>query len=81
MVLADIKTDVALTAAENLRKKIEKAAFDNIKITASFGLSCIHFGAKTPEDIIHQADQALYHSKSQGRNTVTVWNEQIGKVN
>jgi polar amino acid transport system substrate-binding protein len=59
--------------AETMRKKIEKSRFDEIAITCSFGVTSIEFNAKSPTELIDQADLALYKSKSVGRNQVTLW--------
>ncbi len=42
-------------------------------VTASFGLSALRFGAADLAELLDQADQALYASKSGGRNRVTVF--------
>ena len=42
-------------------------------VTASFGLSALRFGAADVGELLDQADQALYASKSGGRNRVTVF--------
>ena len=62
-----------LDLAEVMRQKIEVSRFENIAITCSFGVTSIKFNAKSPTELIHQADLALYKSKSNGRNQVTLW--------
>jgi diguanylate cyclase (GGDEF)-like protein len=62
-----------LELAEIMRQKIEISRFKNIVITCSFGVTSIKFNAKSPTEFIHQADLALYKSKSNGRNQVTLW--------
>ncbi len=61
--------------AERIRVAIEKGVgadfFDIVQITASFGVASIRSGADKPNDMVEQADQALYHSKENGRNQVT----------
>jgi diguanylate cyclase (GGDEF)-like protein/PAS domain S-box-containing protein len=61
--------------AEAIRKHIEKGTganfLDKCSITASFGVASIHSGATKPNDMVEQADRALYVSKESGRNRVT----------
>ncbi|MEL0630586.1 diguanylate cyclase [Psychromonas aquatilis] len=63
----------AKNIAELLRDKIANANFNNINLTCSFGVSSIQFNANNPEALIEQADLALYQSKENGRNRVTLW--------
>lgn len=58
--------------AERLRKKIELYEFDNVgHRTASFGVSTYQ-ESDTFEAIIQRADHALYESKKNGRNKVSI---------
>jgi diguanylate cyclase (GGDEF)-like protein/PAS domain S-box-containing protein len=75
-------TDIALAAmmAERLRKQISKTVTDNITelngpLTVSFGVASIAGGGKNADNLIDQADVALYASKETGRNKVTRWDE------
>ena len=52
---------------------------DDVSVTCSFGLSSMKFNAKSPAELINQADLALYQSKTLGRNQVTVWSEELEK--
>jgi diguanylate cyclase (GGDEF)-like protein len=45
------------------------------RITVSFGLSSLEFGATTLTELIKQADQALYLAKGSGRNRVCRYEE------
>jgi len=55
---------------ENLRKKIEKAQFEEIgHITCSIGMT-MRKDNDTEEDIFNRADEALYDAKETGRNKV-----------
>lgn len=68
----------ALEFAERIRQIIEqtevKMEAQAIRTTASFGLAVFQKQAGlTLEQFIAQADEALYQSKSKGRNRVTVW--------
>ncbi len=73
----DIET--AQVIIERLREAIAKftavsEGTINISVSASFGLSTLK-ADETVEDAIKQADEALYVSKTSGRNKVTVWEE------
>lgn len=68
--------DDARIVVESLRKKIEDYSFSkdlNLKITASFGLSQLQNADETLDDITKRADNALYISKKEGRNRVSVF--------
>jgi len=60
--------------AEAIREAVEKAEFiiptsvTPIKATLSLGTANREFFNQTGQDIIHNADTALYHSKLKGRN-------------
>ena len=78
LVLSGVLPEQAMLIVEAIRQKIEVSYFDGITVTCSFGVTSIRFNAQTPADLIHQADLALYKSKQNGRNKVTLWNETIG---
>ncbi|WP_374246843.1 diguanylate cyclase [Zoogloea sp.] len=69
----------AVEVAERLRLAIESNAgaavreIPGIRITSSFGVASIRNGAKDPAELIDQADNALYESKQNGRNRVSLW--------
>lgn len=71
----------ACVIAERARVTIENEASAGIrsvqvrKITSSFGVATLTDGAHSLQELIDQADQALYASKEAGRNRVTVWAE------
>ena len=65
--------------ANTMCLKIENADFYDIPITCSFGVSSIKFNAKKPVELINQADLALYKSKANGRNQVTLWYPDLEK--
>ncbi|MDS4077205.1 MAG: diguanylate cyclase [Candidatus Accumulibacter sp.] len=79
LVLTDTTIEQGLAVAERMRTTIESTAGPSIRttdvgtITSSFGLASITDGAPNIEQLIEQADDALYDSKKNGRNRVTLW--------
>lgn len=64
--------------AEQCRSKIEAQETSGIRVTSSFGVSTLKYGAETIDELITQADEALYASKENGRNRVTGWDNKSG---
>ena len=77
--LPGVSSDQAWQIVERLRIDVDHEAGRSIRdheglhITASFGISSIKQGAADPDAMIQLADEALYYSKQNGRNRVTVW--------
>lgn len=69
----------ATAIAERIRASLEADGSKAIRgtdvhtITASFGISTMNDGASSIEQMIEQADSALYESKRTGRNRITLW--------
>nr|WP_316653607.1 PleD family two-component system response regulator [uncultured Gellertiella sp.] len=76
VIMPDTLPDTATAIAERLRSAIECREFrlrpggPSITITASMGIASNLAGAATPEQMLKQADLALYEAKSNGRNRV-----------
>lgn len=68
----------ASNLAERLRTHVEAEAAERVRtvprlaITVSCGISSTGFGARTPLELVDQADKALYAAKEGGRNCVMV---------
>lgn len=77
----------AADLAERLRIHVETEAGVRVRtasclgITVSCGISSTAFGARTPLELIDQADKALYAAKEGGRNCVMALDPVIAKVN
>ncbi len=76
IILPDTDGPAAFRMAERLRKalseRVVKAGKEQIKMTASCGVSATDLGYSTPEELIHSADEALYASKETGRNRTSL---------
>ncbi len=70
ILLPAVNMDNAVLVAEKLRSSIEQLKIDGLgKITASFGVSCVHKDDDI-HSVINRADIALYSAKAAGRNRV-----------
>lgn len=71
----DIDSEQAASISERIRESIEATDFGrlapNLNITASFGVSDTR-RARSYEDLLRQADQALFRAKAEGRNRVAM---------
>lgn len=76
VVMPDTPPEMAAAVAERLRTIVEMNPFKlrqagvAIQITASLGISSTVWGAESPEQLLKQADRALYDAKHSGRNRV-----------
>lgn len=76
IILTGANQEQAMRITNMIRQKVEAYEFtDGLKVTTSFGVTSSQFNAKDPNEIINQADMALYRSKAQGRNQVTLWDK------
>jgi diguanylate cyclase (GGDEF)-like protein len=78
ILLAETDLEEALAVAERVRKSVEeypftvKVAHPYEKVTVSLGVSTMEEGSMKPTpELIHEADIALYRSKTLGKNLVT----------
>jgi len=76
IIFPDTDKERAAKICENIRQKIKDYQFFNEKdqpngdLTVSFGVATYPDDAKTPEQLIKQADFALYRAKEMGKNRV-----------
>ena len=77
IILPDTQTEQAQTIAERIRQQIEEHEFGigehKIRVTSSFGISNHIPASPTFDRLIPYADQALYKSKHDGRNRISVY--------
>lgn len=73
IICAHTKLNEAETLAKKLREIVEQYDFKDVgEITCSFGVSEYSIDDTVSGDIIKRADDALYLSKNNGRNKVTI---------
>ncbi len=73
VILPGVTSEGAMIAAERIRKAIESVELDTIgHITASVGVATFLEHSDNIEDILELTDQAMYMSKRNGRNRVTL---------
>ncbi len=75
IVLPQTSPSAALGIAERIRKRIEQNIFlkkdgYSLRMTASFGVASYPESAKSKEDLLRLADEAMYRVKYQTRNGV-----------
>jgi diguanylate cyclase (GGDEF)-like protein/PAS domain S-box-containing protein len=84
ILLPGAPEEVALEIAERLRAETEARvgssirSVEGMRITSSFGIASLKSGAENLSELIELADFALYTSKRNGRNRVTLWSEGVG---
>lgn len=66
----------AFIVAERIKKAVESSEYNyrdyTMKVTVSIGVSALHNRQVTVEEIIEEADRALYVAKDKGRNQVRI---------
>ena len=72
--MTETPLDKAVIPIERLRKAIEEYPFcydcNSMKITVSIGVEGFNENIETPDDMLNNADKALYLAKERGRNQV-----------
>lgn len=74
VILRNQSTSKVLKLAEQIRGLVEKRSFTshNIKMTISIGIAVYPETVNSLEHLIEEADKALYYSKRNGRNKVSI---------
>ena len=73
ILLPGINSEGAMAAAERIRKSIENAEIEAVgKITGSLGVATFLEHTDSVEELLELTDQAMYTSKRNGRNQVTL---------
>jgi diguanylate cyclase (GGDEF)-like protein len=75
VVLPHTDSQGALVVAERIRLAITEAEWPNLPVTASLGVATLTLTTPDTADLIRRSDEAMYESKANGRNCVTVCKE------
>jgi diguanylate cyclase (GGDEF)-like protein/PAS domain S-box-containing protein len=70
IALPDTSIDQAVLVAESCRRLIAMKECMGVKVTASFGVSTLAFNVRDVQELVSEADKALYAAKKNGRNRV-----------
>lgn len=70
VILPNTDYSNASVIAERFRKRVEDMVVDGLKVTVSIGAAIYPGVGKSAEDLVKQADNALYQAKRAGRNQV-----------
>jgi diguanylate cyclase (GGDEF)-like protein/PAS domain S-box-containing protein len=76
ILLPETRAAQAKVIAERIRFRVEAQCgpgvrtIPGLKVTSSFGIAALEFGADSLQDLIERADEALYKAKETGRNRV-----------
>lgn len=75
VVLPESNVEQAAFVAERVRQKIERNNFTGgralrLKLTASFGVATFPLHAQSPQQLVANADAAMYEAKAAGKNCV-----------
>lgn len=84
ILLPETRAAQAKVIAERIRFRVEAQCgpgvrdIPGLKVTSSFGIAALEFGADSLPDLIERADEALYKAKELGRNRVVRHDEISG---
>jgi diguanylate cyclase (GGDEF)-like protein len=82
-LLPGTSIDAAQTIAERLRKAVEDRIVcingAEVSVTISIGICHIADANNSLDNLLSQADQAMYWAKASGRNRVSLWNAEIAQ--
>lgn len=85
VILPETNKEDAVIIAERLRKNISKIVVQanettSISPTTSIGVAQYPFDGVEPKTLINSADTALYHSKHNGKNVVSIFSKEGCKL-
>lgn len=72
VILPETARESAFVIAERLRRHVQRETWPNRPVTISIGVGIASAGVDTAQQLTERADVALYRSKRDGRNRVTI---------
>ena len=75
ILLPNSTVSEAAATAEQIRRELQSMKFDQLSLTASLGVSSVASNARSPQELLEQADKCLYVAKRNGRNRVERYDE------
>jgi len=72
VILPGTTREGALVVGERIRRSVQRAVWPNRPVTVSVGVAVTREDITSASDLLRRADQALYQSKADGRNRVSV---------
>ena len=78
LILPQTDVEGARVMAERVREAVEGQAWERRAITVSIGIAVMRPATSAPGGLVEEADTALYHSKQNGRNQVTMHTPSLG---
>jgi diguanylate cyclase (GGDEF)-like protein len=81
VLLTGTSGDLAAEVAERIRARVEAQEFAGRKITLSIGIAEFPQNGETADEVISNADEALYAAKRGGRNRVVRADAKPARVN
>jgi len=73
VVFPGMVVEKAAEVAEQIRLAIKKDISAGVPVTNSFGVASLLMEANSAQELLDQADKALYIAKESGRNRVIIW--------
>ena len=73
VLLPDADVRSAERTAEGFRQAVASLDISGLHVTVSLGISSLGLGAGSAQELLEQADKALYAAKGAGRNRVIRW--------
>ncbi|BBF42569.1 diguanylate cyclase with PAS/PAC sensor [Lachnospiraceae bacterium KM106-2] len=76
--------DQSIKPVEKLRSLLKEASVEHngkkVNITISVGLTCYPETCSNPQELLNHADWAMYYSKQNGRDQITIDNDTVQKL-